>query len=36
MPMTIEKAQVTLPSDREVKVARSFKAPDRFRVEGGA
>jgi uncharacterized protein YndB with AHSA1/START domain len=27
MPMTIEKAQVTLPSDREVKVARSFKAP---------
>jgi uncharacterized protein YndB with AHSA1/START domain len=27
MPMTIEKAQVTLPSDREVKVMRSFKAP---------
>jgi uncharacterized protein YndB with AHSA1/START domain len=27
MPMTIEKAQVTLPSDREVKVARSFRAP---------
>ena len=27
MPMTIEKAQVTLPSDREVKVTRSFKAP---------
>jgi uncharacterized protein YndB with AHSA1/START domain len=27
MPMTIDKAQVTLPSDREVKVARSFKAP---------
>ena len=27
MPMTIEKAQVTLPSEREVKVARSFKAP---------
>jgi uncharacterized protein YndB with AHSA1/START domain len=27
MPMTIEKAQVTLPSDREVRVARSFKAP---------
>ena len=27
MPMTMEKAQVTLPSDREVKVARSFKAP---------
>ena len=26
MPMTIEKAQVTLPSDREVKVTRSFKA----------
>ena len=26
MPMTIEKAQVTLPSDREVKVMRSFKA----------
>lgn len=27
MPLTIEKAQVTMPSDREVKVARSFKAP---------
>ena len=27
MPMTIEKAQVTLPSDREVRVTRSFKAP---------
>jgi uncharacterized protein YndB with AHSA1/START domain len=27
MPMTIEKAQVTLPSDREVKVTRSFRAP---------
>ena len=27
MPMTIEKAQVTLPSEREVKVARSFRAP---------
>lgn len=27
MPMTMEKAQVTLPSDREVKVTRSFKAP---------
>jgi uncharacterized protein YndB with AHSA1/START domain len=27
MPMTIEKAQVSLPSDREVRVARSFKAP---------
>ena len=27
MPMTVEKAQVTLPSDREVKVQRSFKAP---------
>lgn len=26
MPMTIEKAQVTLPSDREVQVTRSFKA----------
>jgi uncharacterized protein YndB with AHSA1/START domain len=26
MPLTIEKAQVTLPSDREVKVTRSFKA----------
>jgi uncharacterized protein YndB with AHSA1/START domain len=25
--MTIEKAQVTLPSEREVKVVRSFKAP---------
>ena len=27
MPMTMDKAQVSLPSDREVKVARSFKAP---------
>lgn len=27
MPTTIDKAQVTLPSDREVKVTRSFKAP---------
>ena len=27
MPMAIEKAQVTLPSEREVKVTRSFKAP---------
>jgi uncharacterized protein YndB with AHSA1/START domain len=27
MPVTIDKAQVTLPSDREVKVTRSFKAP---------
>jgi uncharacterized protein YndB with AHSA1/START domain len=27
MPMTIDTAQVTLPSDREVKVTRSFKAP---------
>jgi uncharacterized protein YndB with AHSA1/START domain len=27
MPMVIEKAQVTLPSDREVKVTRSFRAP---------
>jgi uncharacterized protein YndB with AHSA1/START domain len=26
-PMTIDKAQVTLPTDREVKVVRSFKAP---------
>jgi uncharacterized protein YndB with AHSA1/START domain len=26
MAMTMEKAQVTLPSDREVKVTRSFKA----------
>ncbi len=26
MPMTLEKAQVTLPSDREVQVTRSFKA----------
>ena len=26
MPMTIDKAQVTLPSEREVKVTRSFKA----------
>jgi len=27
MPMTIDKAQVTLPSEREVQVTRSFKAP---------
>jgi len=27
MPMIMDKAQVTLPSDREVKVTRSFKAP---------
>lgn len=27
MTMTIEKAQVTMPSDREVMVTRSFKAP---------
>jgi uncharacterized protein YndB with AHSA1/START domain len=27
MPMTIDKAQVSQPSDREVKVTRSFKAP---------
>lgn len=27
MPTTIDKAQVSLPSDREVKVTRSFKAP---------
>ena len=27
MPMTIDKAQVTQPSDREVQVTRSFKAP---------
>jgi uncharacterized protein YndB with AHSA1/START domain len=27
MPMTIDKAQVTLPNEREVKVTRSFKAP---------
>jgi uncharacterized protein YndB with AHSA1/START domain len=27
MPVMIDKAQVTLPSEREVKVARSFKAP---------
>jgi uncharacterized protein YndB with AHSA1/START domain len=26
MPMTMEKAQVTLPSDREVRVTRSFRA----------
>jgi uncharacterized protein YndB with AHSA1/START domain len=26
MPMTMAKAQVTLPSDREVKVTRSFRA----------
>lgn len=27
MPITTDKAQVTLPSDREVKVTRSFRAP---------
>ena len=27
MPMTIDKAQVVMPSDREVKVTRSFRAP---------
>lgn len=27
MPMTIDTAQVSLPSDREVQVTRSFKAP---------
>jgi uncharacterized protein YndB with AHSA1/START domain len=27
MPTTTDKAEVTLPSDREVKVTRSFKAP---------
>jgi uncharacterized protein YndB with AHSA1/START domain len=27
MPTTIDKAQVTTPSDREVKVTRSFRAP---------
>jgi uncharacterized protein YndB with AHSA1/START domain len=27
MRMTMDKAQVTLPSDREVKVTRSFRAP---------
>ena len=27
MPRTVESAQVTLPSDREVKVTRSFRAP---------
>jgi uncharacterized protein YndB with AHSA1/START domain len=27
MPMTTEKAQVTMPSDHEVAVRRSFKAP---------
>ena len=27
MPMTMDKAQVTLPSDHEVKVTRSFRAP---------
>jgi uncharacterized protein YndB with AHSA1/START domain len=26
MPTTVDKAQVTLPSDREVKVTRSFRA----------
>jgi uncharacterized protein YndB with AHSA1/START domain len=27
MPMTIDKAEVALPSEREVKVMRSFRAP---------
>ena len=27
MPMTTDKAQVTMPSDREVRVTRSFRAP---------
>jgi uncharacterized protein YndB with AHSA1/START domain len=27
MAMTIERAQVTMPSDREVQVTRSFRAP---------
>jgi len=27
MPMTMDKAQVTLPDDREVEVTRSFRAP---------
>jgi uncharacterized protein YndB with AHSA1/START domain len=27
MPTTIEKAEVTMPSEREVRVARSFRAP---------
>ena len=27
MPATIEKAQISLPSEREVKVIRSFRAP---------
>jgi uncharacterized protein YndB with AHSA1/START domain len=27
MPMTTDRAQVTLPSEREVKVTRSFRAP---------
>jgi len=27
MPVTFEKAQVSLPSDREVRVTRSFRAP---------
>jgi uncharacterized protein YndB with AHSA1/START domain len=27
MPMAMHKAQVTLPSEREVKVTRSFRAP---------
>jgi uncharacterized protein YndB with AHSA1/START domain len=27
MAMTVDKAQVTLPSDREVRVTRSFRAP---------
>jgi uncharacterized protein YndB with AHSA1/START domain len=30
MAMTMEKAQVTLPSDREVQVTRVFKAPRRL------
>jgi uncharacterized protein YndB with AHSA1/START domain len=30
MPMTMGKAQVTLPSDREVKVTRSFRAARRL------
>ena len=27
MPITADKAQVTLPSDREVQITRSFRAP---------
>ena len=27
MPMTTDQAEVALPSDREVKVTRSFNAP---------